>query len=415
MSTEIQSSKEAFPALFKVGTEESFGNMVYGNPLEALKHVIRTTEDLKRAVKGLERQVPCDPDEMEALILALHRKSEETTVGVVGRTCFDAKKKVIELYAACDYVDRSERSYADILRAFRFLIGTVASTHHVGGGKVVQTFLCDWDDDSIKRMVKRHPFLYWSHVLYLEKLVTGLEYVIEKCKGDLDSPFCDHNWTTVERAIRRIVDVDVGDWKQIGLISKIKDLCDREVPTDDYIEYYYDRFRASQARALLTEAHTFLCERKGETQYPNEFGHVLEQVGGLQSSVVVNVDLPQVITLPNEKCADLVGFSVSIYCSDEGEGGKLIKVLKKSQATLEIDGGYIVEDDNKKTPLHDLEKDFPEIEKNKIEFFFVPFVGRSRLTLRLSFSPPRGKEDIEVVIPFFVETKVAVSEEEVVA
>lgn len=429
MSTESQ-SEGGFPALSKIMSEDDYNHRINNYPYDVLRHHVRTVRDLERAIETLVNVCPTNkPDDIESLILTLHREATEGDARI--RHFFsNAKKKVIEWYATREHWNGWQRSYTDTVRAFRFLIGAVTDMRNFGGGEISfytpinQTFLCDPDNKSINEMIKNNPCLYWSHQRYQTHLTWVISHITERFERNKDSRYDKHYWLQLERILRRVI--EAGDWDHIEAISKILSLYDeKEIPPyssridkADAVLIYGER------RANLSDTVEFLKERKKSdlSQDPQEFGLILKREAGLRSSVMVHVDYPRPIIVPDENSLNLVKFSINIFCNNS-EVDKLAHVLKFVRVYLTIDGGYTVGSvlpypDNRKNGVF-IGDSAPDRfvgggfrETDKLNFNFVPFVGRSRLTLRLIFSHQGGKGDEEIVVPFFVETEVASEPEE---
>ena len=368
------------------------------DPLKAIETLVRTPEELSMAVDCLvSKSMHSEPSQIEALILWIIEESYTD----------NAAEKVIRWYGLCDNNSphRPSRKDYEYMRAFRFLLQDGAGDIRIN--QVLFGLHCrPWYGNIINDMVRKYPWLYWCHKRYQDRVAEALD---EFAKRDHSKPYGDRDWQGVERCIRRVVDAE--DWKHCNLVNTICRLHhEGKMSINKNEGEGKDPFTPGRIKAFLEDAVGFLARQRNTDSASNSnaqtFGTALRSRGDLDGVVSIEIVCPYEIIIPKEDFGPS-RFSVKITDDKVGELEKLSVVLSPVSLKLEIDGGYFpaIDGENERTAvLYSAPEEF-----GLYEFYFIPFEGRGRLTLTLSYDGrgETGKKDssFSTVVRYFFEAK----------
>lgn len=352
------------------------------DPLRALTSWVRTPDDLSVVVGSLITKPVDDPGVIESLIMEMIR---------LGYPDNDIEK-VVSWYGTCRYgASALQRSDSELMRAFRFLLDIPIKDFGNIAIKTTRLPLCQWGEAVINDMVRKHPYLYWCHKWYQDYITGTLDSFL---KRDHSKPYSDRDWQAVEWCIRRVV--RVRDWsllRQVQTIYQFHQEGKMAINEDeDEGKGGKDCFKLELTKTILETAVRVLAQQMNKDLASNAqaFGTILGPLGNFDREVSVEVAYPNEIRIPKKDLRPS-RFSVRISAKNMADTARLLAMLSHVELRLEIDGGYFPAIDGKNGRVVGLNRSIKEI--GLYDFYFIPFEGRGRLTLTLSYHDPDHPEN----------------------
>lgn len=379
----------------KLTSQAELERTVANDPIGAIERLIRTPEELSEAIDHLvSDHMYYESNKIEFLILEMIRLNYPNK----------EVNKVASWYCLCNKSETGHsRPDSELIRAFRFLRGTSPIGYDASG--MWNTYqICFWHDSVINDMVRKHPWLYWCHKWYQDYIAGTLD---EFAKRDHSKPYSDREWQAVERAIRRVV--DAGDWSLFNQVYDIYRLHQEgKMEIDKNSGEGKDPFTPNRINVFLEDAVGLLARQRTADSMPNAqtFGTALETRGDFKGKIFVEVSFPKNIYIKNGENG-ISPLSVVIFVLDLCDRAKLIDLLSRVSLELEIDGGYFPSIGNNGCSERRMFK--KESSGGGCGLYFIPFEGRGRLTLTLSYDgrDEIGKKDssFSTVARYFFEAK----------